>query len=80
MASKIHNVLELIRGKHCMDASGLSDYHAARKAVNSCKCRDPFRKLIAAKSALKNYRVVVTLGPVGDVLIRDFSTGESTVI
>ena len=79
--SKVHQVCKLIDGIHCMgDIDSLREYHSAKLAVNACRCRDPFRKLATVKHALKNYRVVVTLGPVGDVLIRDFATGKSAVV
>lgn len=78
--SKVEQVKAVIAGKHCMGSDSLTDYHAARKAVNACHCLDPYAKLATVKRALKNYNVVATLGPVGDVMIRDFSTGQSCVI
>lgn len=83
--SKIHELREMLRGRHCMsntDADGLRDYHAAKEAINKSRVRDPYRKLAAIKHALKNYSVRVTLGPVNDVLITENAdgTGYYTVL
>jgi hypothetical protein len=69
--SKISDIREVIDGKHVMGTQdGLRDYHAAREAVmSSCRKKDPYMKLAAIKTALKNYNVRVTLGPVADVMI-----------
>lgn len=82
--SKIGEVCEVIEGQHVMGTDdGLRDYHAAREAVmSSCRKKDPYQKLGAVKTALKNYRVRVTLGPVMDVMITANSdgTGQYTII
>jgi hypothetical protein len=82
--SKIGEVREVIDGRHVMGTTdGLRDYHAAREAVmSSCRKKDPYAKLAAVKTALKNYNVRVTLGPVMDVMITSGldGSGQYTVI
>lgn len=82
--SKIGDVRQTIDGRHVMgNDDPLREYHAARRAVqDSCRKKDPYQKLAAVKTALKNYNVRVTLGPVMDIMITANldGTGYYTVI
>jgi PHP family Zn ribbon phosphoesterase len=59
MASKIEQILRVIRDAHVMGSNGLRDYHAARLARDANRCGTSESRFDAMRKALKNHRVTV---------------------
>ena len=77
MASKIEQILGVIRDSHVMGVDGLRDYHAARAARDANRCVTTQARFSAMRRALKDHRVQVTLDTgLGVIRIRNAETGK----
>lgn len=61
MASKIQQLTALLKGSHYISETGLTAYYGAREAINGNRCATTERRYSAVKTALKNFRVMVTM-------------------
>jgi hypothetical protein len=75
MASKVEQILAVIRNSHVMGEDGLRDYHAARAARDANRKGTTQARFSAMKTALKNHRVTVSLDSgMGTIRIRNNET------
>lgn len=74
MASKIEQILEVIRGSHVMGDPPLADYHAAKAVRDANRCGTTEGRFKAMRRALKNHRVTITNDGLGVIRIRNNET------
>lgn len=67
-------------------SEGLVAYHAAKAAINACRCKHPLDRLTNVRKALRRFRVMVTwngaVGPHGLDQVRVYrpDTGKEFIV
>ena len=77
--SKIGTLTAFLEGMHVMGRDGLRDYHVARLVVNASRKRDLSDRLAAAKVALRNHRVTVSIW-CDDVCVKKFTDSDGSTL
>lgn len=74
MASKIAQILEVVRGAMIM-GDGLAEYHVAREIRDANRCGTTLARFNAARKAAKRTRLIVTMDSgMGTIRVRNNET------